>query len=191
VKKLWKLGVLSILLVGAFTACKSPQEKLESFVNESWNPAKDSIFAAYKQAGTTVNFTNRTVKEMAEATIYYRYFDSTTVADFVSVSNKQKSELQLQSIMFEAIKTMVQVVEQQDLAFDKALMAKENATPDFEALQLQGKLLADSCLALKKKYTLAFTQSNTAAYNNNKYFNEQLELEIALFNNKNAAPQGK
>jgi hypothetical protein len=179
------------MLVGAFTACKSPQEKLESFVNQTWNPAKDSIFAAYKLAGSTVNFTDRTVKEMAEASIYYRYFDSTTVADFKSVSNKQKGELQLQTIMFESIKTMVQVVEQQDLAFDKALTANKNQTPDFEALQMQGKLLADSCIALKKKYTLSFTQSNTAAYNNNKYFNEQLELEIALFNNKDAAPQGK
>ena len=190
-KKLWKLGLLSIMLVSAFTACKSPQEKLQTFVIKTWNPAKDSIFAAYKQAGSTVNFTQRTIKEMDEEVQYFRYFDSATVADFVSVSNKQKSEFQLQSIMFESIKTMVQVVEQQDLAFDKALMPNANPAPDFETLTLQGKLLADSCLALKKKYSLAFTQSNTAAYNNNKYFKEQIELEVALFNNKNAAPKGK
>jgi len=190
VKKLWKLGLVTVLLIGAFTACKSPEEKLDAYVTTTWNPAKDSLFQVYKIAGSTVSFTEKSVKEMVGSSLYTRHFDSTLQAEFITLGNKQKSELQLQTIMFEAIKTMVQVVEQQDLAFDKALIPNPKATPDFEALQKQGKVLADSCLSLKKKYTIAFAQSQSAATNNQLYFKDRLDTEIKLFNQK-YVEQGK
>ena len=183
-KKLWKLGLLTILLIGAFTACQKPEEKLDSFVTKTWTPAKDSLFLAYKLASSTVNYTDKSVKEMVGSGLYTRHFDTTLQAEFVSLGNKQKGELQLQTIMLEAIKTMVQVVEQQDLAFDKALIPNTKPTPDFESLQKQGKILADSCLSVKKKYTIAFAQSQSAATNNQKYFKDRLDTEIRLFNQK-------
>jgi len=181
-KKIVLFGFILVLGFLAF-ACQSPVEKLSGFIESKWKPAKDSLFSVYKYGASRNNYINASAKEMQGSGIYTRYFTQELKSEFDSLVQKQEKEKQLQAAMQEKLTLYVKAVESQDLALDKAMASVQNKEKlDLDILLADANKMADSCLVLNSKYKIAFTQSQSAAHNNDQYFKDRLRTEISLFN---------